>query len=125
MSPVLLAPRSTQFRDTRHRHPQIGDQSVGDGVAPAVYGYVRALLPGLHHEWVGGDVLDLTQHVEFAEAVVAGNLAGQRVELARMLAHDFAHWRQPVVDQPEPLVPQHSPHAAATIVTHDQNVADP
>jgi hypothetical protein len=47
MSLVLLAPRSTQFSDTRHRRPQIGDQSVGDGVAPAVYGYVRALLPGL------------------------------------------------------------------------------
>jgi hypothetical protein len=28
-------------------------------------------------------------------------------------------------NQAEPLVPQHSPHAAATIVTHDQNVADP
>jgi hypothetical protein len=44
---ITLAPRSMQFRDTRHRLSQIGDQSVGDGVAPAVHGYVRALLPGL------------------------------------------------------------------------------
>ena len=49
---------------------EVGDEAVGEGVDPAVHGDLLAAGPGVLDKDVGGDVADLTDHIQFAQPVM-------------------------------------------------------
>jgi hypothetical protein len=81
---------------------QVVHQPGLDGIDPAVHLERLAATPGIAHEEVGGDILHLTHHVEFAQAVEAVLLAPYGVQFGAVVVGDLADRVQPVIDQPEP-----------------------
>ena len=69
---------------------EVGHQPVLDRIDPAVDVQRLAARPGVLHEDVGGYVLHLPHDVQLHQAVPAGALVGQGVQLADMLLVHFA-----------------------------------
>ena len=78
--------------------------------------------PGVLHEHVGHDVLDLPHDVQFAQAVEAVAQVGDGVELVAVGGVDLADGVQPVVDEAAPLAVDGRRHAAAPVMSDHQDV---
>src|SRR3569833_993567 len=85
-----------------HVDVEILHKSGRKRIDPAVHADRLSARPGVLHEHVGGDVADLADDVQLAQAVKAGGFLRDRLELMPMLMADLADRVQPVVDQAAP-----------------------
>src|SRR5262245_27028597 len=81
-----------------------------------------SLRPTLLDKNDGRDVSHLSDDIEFAQAVEAGMAFRHKPELVMMLLVELADRMQPVINEPAPPAVDRCAHAAAAIVTDDQDV---
>src|SRR5580700_6605637 len=106
------------------RHAEVPHQAVGQGIDPAVNAEILAARPSVLHEHVGGDVPDLADDVELAQAIEAGVPVGDRFELAAVRVENLANRMQPVVDEAAPLAVHGCAHPAAPVMPNHDDVLD-
>ena len=78
--------------------------------------------PRVEHEDVGGDVLDLLHHIEFAQTVQAAVLVPQRFEFVTVRSRQLANRMQPMVDKTPTSAIDGGADAAAAIMSDHHNV---
>src|ERR1041385_3620766 len=78
--------------------------------------------PRVQHEDVGGDVLDLLHHIEFAQTVEAVALVPQRFELLAVRPRQLANWMQPMVNKAPTSAIDRGTDAAAAIMSDHHDV---
>ena len=78
--------------------------------------------PGVEHEDVGGHVLDLLHHIEFAQTVQAAMLVPQRFEFPAVRSRQLANRMQPMVNKTPTSAIDGGTDAPAAIVSDHHNV---
>ncbi len=84
-------------------------------------GEFLAALPGVLHDGGLGDVHDLFDDVEFAEAVVAVFL-GEGFEDRGVFISHVLDVAEPIIYEPKSAVQQRGEHSAAAVVADDDDV---
>src|ERR1700730_4891808 len=83
---------------------------------------LRPACPRVEHEDVGGDVLDLLHHVEFAQTVQATMLVRQHFEFVAVRSGQLANRMQPMIDKTPASAIDGGTDAAAAIMSDHHNV---
>jgi hypothetical protein len=99
----------------------IMEETVADGIGPAVDGEFLAAVPGVANDGALADVDDLLDDVQFGEAIGAAIL-GNGVEMDGVLEPDILNVTQPIVGQAHAALRESRGHAGATIVADDEDV---
>src|SRR5262245_62164828 len=108
-----------------YRDVEVGHQTVGERIDPAVHAEILAAGPGFLHEHVVGDVPHLADHVELAQAVQAAAFLRNGFELVAMVVPDFADRMQPMVHEAAPPPVDRGGDTAAAIVANHHDVLHP
>jgi len=93
-----------------------------DRVDPSVKRERLSSSPRVAHDRCLTDVDDLLDDVQFAEPIVPLGLAAALIEVRLMGALYFLHVTEPVVDESQLVVAQRRQHAAAAVMTADDDV---
>src|SRR5215469_8498349 len=78
--------------------------------------------PRVEHEDIGSHILDLLNHIEFAQAVKPATLVLQRFELLAVRSGQLANGMQPVVDEPPTFTIDGGADATAAVMSDNHNV---
>src|SRR3990167_8789519 len=113
-----------QLFDATDGDVEVLPATVLDAVDAAVYRQFLTAMPGVLHDGGVADVGHLLDHVELTEAVDPLLLARQLRQVVAVLVIQITDGPQPTVNQAELGVLHGGPHAAATVVTGDQDVLD-
>ena len=102
---------------------EVVDEAVVQGVGPAVDGEGLVAVPGVLDDGGLGDVDDLLDDVQFAEAVGAA-LFGEGLEVEGVLEADVLDVAQPVVGEADAALEEGGGDAGAAVVADDEDVFD-
>jgi hypothetical protein len=112
------------IRYSRNTNIEIAEQAVGDIVDPAVDGEGMAARPRIYDGARARDIFDLFDHIELAQTRSATFRFADGVQLRFVFLAQIVNRAQPVVDQTVLLMFKSRVHAAASVMSTNDDVLD-